>query len=100
MSWGLSVYLADGTTRLISPEDLGALYVGSFSVAAGESRTFTFNGSDGLPNLSGRSIRVLQQVAGSHSWQISSQNPPTLTVTAGVFNPGKGVFSKLMVFAV
>jgi hypothetical protein len=84
MSHGLAVYNAAGVEIMRTPDVSGGVFVGSYTMPAGSSGTFTF------PQCAIGSLRVLQHTTGTHSWTISSSGgQPVINYTA--YTPANGI---------
>lgn len=99
MSYGLEIYTSAGQL-MFSSDNQGGLYVGQYSLAPSTYGTFVFNGTNGLPNMTGYALRALIIGAGSHNITVNAVNPPSITVTQKALpDIARGRNTVVMVFA-
>lgn len=81
MSYGLVIRDASGNVIFTSEEALGGVYACTVIVPGNTTSTIYFNGTGGYPDLSGRTIRVVEVGSGSHVWSVTQASTPYVTVT-------------------
>lgn len=85
MSHGVAVYNTVGTEIMRTPDVSGGVFVGSFTMPAGSSGTFTF------AQCAAGSLRVLQHTAGTHSWSISTNGLGSPVINYTAYTPADGI---------